>query len=52
MGKIYDIETVKDLEAVNLAEAVEKDGVITVPESAACLTVSGGRVEGVEDEEK
>ena len=52
MGKVYDIETVKDIEAVNLSEAEEKDGVLFVPENAAELNIASGVTIEVTKDEK
>ena len=52
MGKIYDIETVKDSKAVNLNEAETKDGVITVPENVAELNIASGVTIEVTKDEK
>jgi hypothetical protein len=52
MGEILNVETVKNVEAVNLSQAEEKDGVLFVPENAAKLNIEGGMIEVKNDEKK
>lgn len=51
MGKIFNVEVLKDCKTVNLSDANEKDGTIYIPQNAAELTILGGAIE-VEDEIK